>query len=129
MRKVFIIIFIAYLAINTYFLFSKGDSLMDIQNKGFVVWVSTALGVKPDKTLHMMLFFPMIPLAWFAFRPKWDITKVIILWSGVIFGVLTEWIQHYLPHRTGDITDVAADIEGSVLGIPLLLFFSLFKRK
>ena len=72
---------------------------MDIQNKGFVVWVSTALGVKPDKTLHMMLFFPMIPLAWFAFRPKWHITKVIILWSGVIFGVLTEWIQHYLPHH------------------------------
>ncbi len=129
MRKVFIIIFIAYLAINTYFLFSKGDSLMDIQNKGFVLWASTTLGVKADKILHMMLFLPMIPLAWFAFRPKWAITKVVILWSGVIFGVLTELIQHYLPYRSGDITDVAADIVGSVLGIPLLLFFCLFKRK
>ena len=113
-----IFLLVAYLGGCTYFLFAKGD------------WLASLLDVLPDKIIHTLLFIPIIPLTWGAVRPNMVITKIVIFWSGLIFGVITEVIQHYLPYRTGDISDVAADIVGSVLGIPfMLLFFSTEKKK
>jgi len=37
--------------------------------------------------------------------------------------VITEIVQSYLPYCTGDIADVAADIVGSLLGIPFLILY------
>ncbi len=85
--------------------------------------IAAYLKVMPDKVLHAILFIPIIPLAWAAVKPKYAITKVLVLWSGLLFGILTEVVQHYLPYRTGDIADLAADVVGSVLGIPFLLIF------
>lgn len=91
--------------------------------------IATYLKVLPDKVLHAALFVPIIPLAWAAVKPKYAITKILLLWSGLLFGALTEIVQHYLPYRTGDIADLAADVVGSVLGIPFLLILFLFDRK
>ena len=123
-RKIFwICFFVVYLGVCTYFLFSTGDALPQFKKNGLFVWLASFLGVQPDKVLHALLFIHIVPLAWAAVRPGWVVTKIFILWSGVIFGVLTEIVQIYLPYRTGDITDVAADIVGSVLGIPFLILY------
>lgn len=125
-----IFLLVAYLGGCTYFLFAKGDSLPAFKKAGMILWLASLLDVLPDKIVHSLLFIPIIPLAWGAVRPRRIITKIVIFWSGLIFGVITEVIQHYLPYRTGDISDVAADIVGSVLGIPfMLLFFSSEKKK
>lgn len=87
------------------------------------------LKVMPDKVLHTILFIPIVPLAWAAVKPRYAITKILLLWSGLLFGILTEIVQHYLPYRTGDIADLAADVVGSVLGLPFLLIFFISSRK
>ncbi len=125
-----IFLLVAYLGGCTYLLFVKGDSLPELKKSGAILWLASLLGVMPDKVIHAVLFIPIIPLTWGAVRPRRGMTKVIILWSGLIFGAITEIIQHYLPYRTGNISDLAADIFGSVLGVPfLLLFFSGEKTK
>lgn len=93
------------------------------RKSGFFTWMASVLGVQPDKILHALLFIPIVPLAWAAVRPRFIVTKILILWSGFLFGVITEIVQFYLPYRTGDITDVTADIVGSVLGIPFLILY------
>ncbi|HPW78009.1 MAG: VanZ like family protein [Bacteroidetes bacterium ADurb.Bin037] len=115
----FLIIFIIYLGVCAYLLFSKGRGTPHV----FFIWMASVLNVKPDKVLHAILFIPIIPLAWVAIRPRNIVTKVLILWSGFIFGVITEIVQSYLPYCTGDIADVAADIVGSLLGIPFLILY------
>ena len=125
-----IFLLVVYLGGCTYLLFVKGDSLPELKKSGAILWLASLLGVMPDKVIHAVLFIPIIPLTWGAVRPRRGMTKVIILWSGLIFGAITEIIQHYLPYRTGNISDLAADIFGSVLGVPfLLLFFSGEKTK
>ena len=125
-----IFLLVAYLGGCTYLLFVKGDSLPELKKSGAILWLASLLGVMPDKVIHAVLFIPIIPLTWGAVRPRRGMTKVIILWSGLIFGAITEIIQHYLPYRTGNISDLAAGILGSVLGVTfLLLFFSGEKTK
>lgn len=110
-------------------MFSTGDALPQFKKNGLFVWLASFLGVLPDKIMHALLFIPIVPLAWAAVRPGWIVIKIFILWSGFIFGAITEIIQFYLPYRTGDIGDVAADIVGSVLGIPLLIFYYWKEQK
>lgn len=130
MRKVFILLFLAYMACCVYLMFSKADTIVVMQGNDLVARLSECLHIKPDKILHALLFVPIIPLTWLAFRPRWAVSKVLILWTGLFFGILTEVIQHYLPYRTADIADVAADVLGSVIGIPfILLSFLFYKRK
>ena len=90
---------------------------------GFLSQVAAYLQVEPDKVMHTLLFVPIIPLAWAAIKPRSFPAKMAVLWSGLLFGALTELVQHYLPYRTGDIGDWAADVVGSLLGIPFLIFF------
>jgi glycopeptide antibiotics resistance protein len=122
-RYFFIVLFILYLGVCTYFLFATGDALPKFKKGGFFIWMASTLGVMPDKIMHAILFIPIVPLTWAAVRPRYIVTKIFILWSGFIFGVITEIVQYYLPYRTGDISDVAADIVGSVLGIPFLILY------
>ncbi|MDD2538358.1 MAG: VanZ family protein [Bacteroidales bacterium] len=122
-RYFFIVLFVVYLGVCTYFLFATGDALPAFRKSGFFTWMASVLGVQPDKILHALLFIPIVPLAWAAVRPRFIVTKILILWSGFLFGVITEIVQFYLPYRTGDITDVTADIVGSVLGIPFLILY------
>ncbi|MFA6339731.1 MAG: VanZ family protein [Bacteroidales bacterium] len=122
-RYFFIVLFVVYLGVCTYFLFATGDALPALRKSGFFTWMASVLGVQPDKILHALLFIPIVPLAWAAVRPRFIVTKILILWSGFLFGVITEIVQFYLPYRTGDITDVTADIVGSVLGIPFLILY------
>jgi glycopeptide antibiotics resistance protein len=128
-RILMIFLLVLYLGGCTYLLFVKGDTLPEFKKTGMILWLASLLDVLPDKIIHTLLFIPIIPLAWGAVRPRLVITKIVIFWSGLIFGVITEIIQHYLPYRTGDISDVAADIVGSVLGIPLMLLFFSGERK
>ncbi|MFY9116985.1 MAG: VanZ family protein [Bacteroidales bacterium] len=125
----FIGLFVAYLGTSAYLLFATGDSLPQYKKMGFVMQLAAWLKVMPDKVLHTILFIPIVPLAWAAVKPRYAITKILLLWSGLLFGILTEIVQHYLPYRTGDIADLAADVVGSVLGLPFLLIFFISSRK
>ncbi len=112
-----------------YLMFSRADTLEQMQGSGTIIRLSEVCKVKPDKILHALLFIPIVPLTWLAFRPQWAVTKVMLLWAGVFFGLLTEGIQHYISYRTGDLADVAADVVGSVLGMPFILLSYVFYKK
>lgn len=47
----------------------------------------------------------------------------------LILGILSEWIQSYIPGRSADPLDLLADVLGSVLGIALAQLLPLSKQK
>ncbi|HKM30729.1 MAG: VanZ family protein [Bacteroidales bacterium] len=128
-KLVFVLLFAGYLGVSAYLLFATGDALPQLKKLGFLAQLAAYFKVEPDKVMHTLLFLPIIPLAWAAIKPRRVFTKVLVLWSGLLFGILTEVIQYYLPYRTGDIGDLAADVMGSVLGMAFLVFFQERKKK
>ena len=69
-----------------------------------------------DKLVHALLF--ALP-TWVAVRARWRATWLVV---GLValHAPVSELVQHYLlPHRSGDLTDVLADLVGVVLGLTL----------
>lgn len=48
-----------------------------------------------------------------------------VLSGALIFGLMTEWIQGYIPYRSSDLMDFMFDAAGAVLG----LFLAYFMKK
>jgi hypothetical protein len=81
--------------------------------------ISSPLGV--DKLVHAAIFGVLCWLAWRAFRFQ---TRSLILreWAllaaflfTVLYGIVDELHQYYVPGRTSDLLDVAADGGGALL--------------
>ena len=74
-----------------------------------------------DKVGHILSFFGLAFLAYFAFKPKW-----YWMWSVLTFyAILIEVIQSQIPYRSASVADVVAD----VFGIGLFYLFLFVFRK
>lgn len=87
------------------------------------------LGIRADLIAHYFMFIPypfiIGSLINYGFgRKKKRLVKysyLVIFFTGIVFALLTELIQKYLTnYRTGDITDLIADVCGILTGIVLL---------
>lgn len=69
-----------------------------------------------DKAVHMALFGMQ---AWLAVPPLKDTRRPvwIALVGTIVFGVLTEWQQQFVPGRAMELGDLAADSVGAMLGV------------
>ncbi|MCH8501923.1 MAG: VanZ family protein [Aliidiomarina sp.] len=62
-----------------------------------------------DKVAHFALFFILAGSLHLAFRPRVLLGLTLLL----IYGVLIEVVQHYVPGRGADVWDVVADMAGA----------------
>lgn len=83
-----------------------------------------------DKIVHIGLFGCTVLLLCIGYyRSKGHISKLTLTFIGIVgafYGLMIEYIQKYVAvHRSFDMSDVAADVLGVVLGI---VAFNLVRR-
>jgi VanZ family protein len=66
-----------------------------------------------DKIDHAAAFIVFSLLMRFSFR---NASPVLIFFSGFGFGIMIEIIQLFIPYRSAEILDVAANIAGLLIG-------------
>ena len=60
-----------------------------------------------DKTIHILIFFLVSLNIFYKFRYQRD--RIILLFLFIVFGFLSEYIQHFIPGRYMDVRDGIAD--------------------
>lgn len=80
-----------------------------------------------DKWAHIILF-GVFSFLWLCSAPSANLRWLLIMFvTSVFLGWLVEYIQgHYIPNRTQDIVDIAADATGGIAGI--VFFVILYRR-
>ncbi len=81
-----------------------------------IIPTSSAVGGY-DKLKHFLAFFLFVILL----RYSWKINFLVSIIITVAFGGFIELIQAFIPYRSCDILDLAADGVGGVLGSFLML--------
>lgn len=119
---------LGYLILVSYACFSKSPSLPMIQ---WTLW-----GLPQDKVMHFLMFLPFPFLMYAMFYYK--VSKVshvaylalAILAFGLSLAGITEFIQDFIPYRSADILDFAADTTALVVGsvIVALIHYCAIKR-
>ncbi|MBN7818941.1 VanZ family protein [Bowmanella yangjiangensis] len=77
-----------------------------------------------DKQHHIGFFFGLTLLCWFSLRyhPAWQLCMLLL------FAVLSELSQHWVPHRHSSWDDLQANLSGIALGYVLLILIKLGKK-
>lgn len=83
-----------------------------------------------DKTMHVMAYFALTFLIWFAISPyekvRWNRKKVWILLAVVVwYGAMDEYLQGRVG-RSADVLDFVADLFGLVLALGILSVFGFW---
>jgi len=83
-----------------------------------------------DKTMHVMAYFVLAFLAWFAISPyekvRWNQKRVWLLVGVVIFyGAVDEFLQGWVG-RSRDVMDFVADLFGLISAMGLLSLLSFW---
>lgn len=83
-----------------------------------------------DKTMHVMAYFVLTSLVWFAISPyeKVNWTRVkpwCVILAVVLYGAFDEWLQVHVG-RTADVQDFLANLFGVVLSLGLLSIFGFW---
>ena len=120
------IAFCLYLTAIGSLCFMRGDSLPSVTGTWF--------GIPADKIVHLLMFLPFIPLAFFTFsRERNSFGRNIVLMAalmsvGVITAYTTELIQEKLSYRSYDLKDMAADCIGLAAGFAITFFRLIIKH-
>ncbi len=88
----------------------------------------TLWGIPTDKLVHFSMFFPFPILTYLSLgrHPETRrriLTIVQIFLIGILLAVATEWVQYYIPYRSGEWTDLFADSLGLLTSSLILLPF------
>lgn len=83
-----------------------------------------------DKTMHVLAYFVLTFLVWFAASPyhkaRWNRIKVWVVLATVIgYAAIDEYLQGYVG-RSADMQDFIADVFGVVLGLGVLSVFGFW---
>ena len=83
-----------------------------------------------DKTMHVLAYFVLTFLIWFAISPyekvQWSKKKAWILLSIIVcYGAVDEFLQGRVG-RSADVMDFVADLFGMILGLGLLSCLSFW---
>ena len=80
-----------------------------------------------DKVVHFTLFFVWAFLGVLAVL-KEDLSNrlfVLLFVTVLVFAVMTEWLQTYVPSRRPDWKDIIADAIGGLVGLLLTKFWKI----
>lgn len=78
-------------------------------------------------SIYMMLAF-LVSSIFFAFNKKGKNTIVYILFICLLFAVMDEFHQSFIPQRTSLVSDILFDFGGSIIGLALL-YLAYYKIK
>jgi len=83
-----------------------------------------------DKTMHVLAYFALAFLVWFAISPyhkvRWSKLKPWFVLIGILcYGMIDEYLQSRVG-RSMDRMDLAANLFGAVLGLGLLSIFGFW---
>jgi hypothetical protein len=83
-----------------------------------------------DKTMHIMAYFLLTFLIWFAISPyekvRWSKIKCwLVVLAVLLYGVMDEYLQSKVG-RTADPADLFADFFGVMLGLGMLSIFGFW---
>ncbi len=83
----------------------------------------------PDKYVHFTFHF-MFTLLWITYgRMKWRNVLMKVFTASLVFGILIEICQEFFTTtRSADISDVLANVSGSLVAIILLRVFGKHRR-
>ena len=90
--------------------------LSEIESTSAMSWIFV-----DDKIVHFLLYSVLgATLAWGWARmgrrvPPWAVVSV-----GVVYGLLDEWHQSFVPGRSPSLGDALADLAGTVAGFALV---------
>lgn len=102
----------------------------------FYVYIATMLAlsfypiekVAPggDKLHHLAAFLLYVVLFYAAFEKAKPIPAAL---SALALGVFIEAVQYFLPFRSAEFMDVAADAGGIVIGLVLVYMYNRYRLK
>ena len=76
-----------------------------------------------DKVAHFGLYFLLgAALGWGYWASAAGAPHWLLVGLGVLYGVVDEWHQSFVPRRTPELGDFAVDVLGVAVGYILLLF-------
>jgi VanZ family protein len=109
-------------------------SVLPINSSGSSINHIFVVSIRLDYLLHCLVYIPLVFFAWMdkemnIFRvPFKTVGWVIVL---LAFGIVTEWIQFFLPYRAFNINDLIANALGVMIGFVLFVFsfYKLLQRK
>ncbi len=84
-----------------------------------------------DKTMHVLAYFVLTFLIWFAVSPydkiRWDKLKTwIVIAIITVYAALDECLQGMIMGRSSDIIDFLSDILGMAAGVVVLMLFDFW---
>jgi VanZ family protein len=71
------------------------------------------LGSENDKINHLLAFFVFMILACLSYGKT---NPVFLILAGLLYGILIEIVQLFVPFRTFSYLDIASDLAGLALG-------------
>ena len=126
-RIFFQILFWLYIATVLYLCFGQFGNLSSVPRK---IW-----GIPTDKIVHFTMFFPFPILAFLAFDVYTDSFRKSLIFCFVTFllGLLvaagTEYVQGFLPYRSGDRRDLLADMLALAASSLIVFFIDILKQR
>jgi VanZ family protein len=84
--------------------------------------------IRLDYWIHAVMFLPWMALTLFGFpgcsldSGKPLLRKTMLLLSGILFAIFCESIQYFIAWRTFNINDLAANLLGVMVGLPVIFF-------
>jgi hypothetical protein len=84
-----------------------------------------------DKSLHFLAYLILTFLIWSAVngdkKVKWRrAAPWLVLFLIVVYGILDEWLQNYVPGRSCDVRDFFSDLLGALAGLILSSFLTFW---
>ncbi|MFG1691601.1 VanZ family protein [Gemmatimonadota bacterium] len=74
-----------------------------------------------DKVLHFLLYSILgATLAWGWARMRRQVPHWAVVSLGVVYGLVDEWHQSFVPGRSPSLGDALADLAGTVAGFALV---------
>ena len=126
-RTIAQIVFWVYIALVLYLCFGKFGNLNDVPRQ---LW-----GIPTDKVVHFLMFFPFPILAFLAFDVFTDNLWKTLLFClltfliGVLIAAGTEYVQSFLPYRSGDRRDLRADVIALSISTFIVFIIDICKQR
>ncbi len=90
--------------------------LSEIEGTSRMSWV-----IVDDKILHFLLYSALgATLAWGRARMRRPVPHWAVVSVGMVYGLVDEWHQSFVPGRSPSLGDALADLAGTVAGYALV---------
>lgn len=106
-------------------------NILPLNSSGISLSDSFILNLKSEHLLHTFAYMPAAFLLYFFLNAIFSKSRYLLIMSVLVsflFGLFTEYLQHFLSYRAFSLNDLLANSIGVILGSVILILF-LKQRK